>query len=191
MMTKDEEKKIAFFMKTIAKQVGYKSISNSFYKKRQNGLHILSYVVTSKGFTCYSWIKEDRLDDVLWDVMDMPENKAYRYSIHVNGAFAAPSIFVSEYFYDSVDNYEQVVNELWNSIERDLNSFMNQQSLEQILFSKENLNGSEQIIKCLYYIDKGQINEAVDIAKAEMSKGNRGMFSNKGMFFYERVINLL
>ena len=190
-MTKDEGKIIDLNMKKIAKQFGYKSINGSYYKKRQEGLHILHTLVTKSGFKCRSCIKDDRNDDVLWDVLDMPDNKTYRYSLHVDGAFAAPTIFVSDYFYETVDDYEQTFIELWNLIERDLNSFMNQRSLEQIIFSMDADDSNVQLHKCLYYIDKGQINEAADLAKAEMDKGRDGGFSNEGRDLYERVIDLL
>jgi hypothetical protein len=191
-MDKCDKKEIDFFMKTISKGLGFKQVRDSFYQKRKEGLHIVNYAVSSKGFTCYSWIKEDRLDDILWDVLDMSDNKKHSYSIHVNGAFSAPSMLICEYFYDEVKNYEQVVTTLWNLIEQDLNNFMvkNQNAIEHEVFYKDTLSKSESIIKCLYLIDKGKIALAIDLAKSELAKGNKGKFSNAGKYFYERVCSL-
>ena len=82
-MNANEKKEITQIMKKSAKEAGYKSLGASFYKKFDNYLHIVNYVVNKKGFTCYSCIKEERLDYILWDVLDMQENKEGKYSIHV------------------------------------------------------------------------------------------------------------
>ncbi len=190
-MNSNEKKEIVYLMRSSAKKEGYKSVSDSFYKKYENGLHIIHYVVTPKGFTCYSWIKEDKLDDILWDILNMPENKKYSYSLHVNGAFAAPSILVDKYFYDRSDDLEQMITSLWKRIGDDVTDFMKNNSVEQIVFSIENPTINEKILQCLLYIDKKELQKAVDLAKGELAKGIKVSLAMKVVFLMNVLLDYL
>ena len=81
-----------------------------------------------------------------------------------------------------------MVKSLWKIIVNDVALFMNNNSVEKIVFSKDNPTTDEKILKCLLYIKKGEMQEAVGLANNELAKGNKGKFSNEGSFFYERIV---
>ncbi|WP_281990370.1 hypothetical protein [Aquimarina aggregata] len=134
------------------------------------------------------------LDDILWKILNMPENSNSRFSLRVNGAFTLYSKSILEWQQEiSLTNPEEDFIQIYAKVSKvfgrynqkltDINSF-----LEFIINDKNSLENS--IEKNLYLTGKiyqGKINEAVNFLNLN-KKETGGIFCN-GKFFYELALD--
>lgn len=122
------KKSMDAMVKEIAKPFKYKVIDGHIWTIQNKFIFtFLPYIATPStgvtfGIKCGA--KPIYVDDLLWDVLGIPENKEAKLSLHVNGAFSLFSVPFQHNIYDlieltSEDVYSKLQTELSN-----FNSFL-------------------------------------------------------------------
>lgn len=130
-MDRETAKKISIVKKTmnamvkeIAKPFKYKVINGHIWIVQNKFLFIfLPYIATPStgvtlGIRC--GVKPVYVDDYLWDVLGIPENKEAKFSLRVNGAFSLFDVPFQENIYNLIELTREDVH---SKLQNELSSF--------------------------------------------------------------------
>ena len=119
--------------------------------------------------------------------MRMEENINERFSLRINGAFAAPTARFYEGDMELSENLDLIAEEFFKKVNKEINLFLETNNLEEYIFS-DNIVIDKNILRCLSYIDSGLLSEAKKLAEEQLLSGNTGRFVNEGRGFFELVL---
>lgn len=171
-----------------AKESGYKAPQYMFYKVQDDILLYAYFTITIYGDLVYRLaIKKMSFDNIFWIIMDMEDNMKRGNTLRVNGAFTAPGILISGDKINLTEDIDEIVNAFVDNATIEFTDFLENYDIMDYIFSHEQIYDSE-ILRCIAYIDIGQIDKAVELAKEQVEKGDRGRFVNGNKGFFERVL---
>lgn len=85
------------------------------------------------------------------------------------------------------DDMEEIADAFVDNATSEFANFMENNDIIDYIFSHDQIFDWE-ILKCLAYIDTDEIAKAVELAREQIEKGDRGRFVNANKGFFERVI---
>lgn len=191
---KDKEKQIKQLLKQYAKEYGYKISSNTVFKKNDNffvhSVWFLRYADDTLNMVVWNYIKPYYYDNIFWEIFKMLDNINSKDSLRANGAFAFPSIKISEKYFEIDNQIEtekhiqklfeyitQVHNKAISSVDNNVTKF-NHTILEQKGYLRE------ELIKAIANIQLGDYKKALHIVEKEISYNKRGGFINNDKDIY-------
>lgn len=185
---KQQKKELIVKIKDCAKRKGFKTYSNSLYCKKKNYFFHCDYLIINNTKLIYNlYVKMYSYDDIFWDIMCMENNKSLSDSFRAVAAFKAPSVLIYEGEIEFGDNMDLLVSDFWKSIEESSLKFVSENNVDDYVINNECGYDSE-ITKCLAYIHKGEISEAVRIANENVTMDKSGAYINSGKSFFELLV---
>lgn len=171
-----------------AKESGYKAPQYMFYKVKEDNLLYAYFAFTHYGDLGYRLeIKKMSFDNIFWTIMDMEDNIKRGNTLRVNGAFSAPGIFIAGDTIQLTDDIDGIVDSFVDKATGRFAGFLEENDIIDYIFSHEQISDSETL-KCLAYIDLGQISKALNLAEEQIEKGDRGGWVNEDKGFFERIL---
>ena len=159
-----------------------------FYKVQDDNLLYAYFTIIPKGDLVYRLeTKKMSFDNIFWTIMDMEDNIRRGNTLRVNGAFTASGILISGDNINLTDDMEGIAEDFVDNATSEFANFMENNDIIDYIFSHDQIFDWE-ILKCLAYIDADEIAKAVDLARGQIEKGDRGRFVNANKGFFERVI---
>lgn len=194
----EEEKAIMSKIKLEAKKQNFKVISNCIYKVVGDYFaYAVFWVQCNEGkWTLFLRmnIKANNYDNLFWEIFEMPENIKAKVSLKANGAYVCPpfqwiekstELSTSELMHidiaNAINNFQNEINIIIETIKLDYGDF------NSFLLSQNNLL-DEKLLKMLAHISRNDYQVAKGMACAEIGKGQRGGYKNKGKDIYEYII---
>ncbi|KOS60623.1 hypothetical protein [Lysinibacillus sp. FJAT-14222] len=195
---KEKEKIIMTNIKQEAKKQNFKVISNCIYKVMGDYFACAVFWVqcNEDKWTLFLRmnIKAYNYDNLFWEIFEMPENINAKESLRANGAFACPPFQWIERSYEvstlelmqsdiasAINDFQNEINKLVEVIKLDSGDF------NSYILSQKNIT-DEKLLKMIANISKNDYSVAKEIAFAEIGKGQRGGYRNKGKDKYEYII---
>ncbi|WP_058487055.1 hypothetical protein [Defluviitalea phaphyphila] len=184
-IAKDLEKKLLKIIKDEGKKFDIKKISGFIYKKKGDFFFcsLTDVVYRNSKFILKGRIevKPYKLDDIFWDVFEIPQNKKAPISLRANGAFVAPSLTIKlvEVELSPEDDLKEKCNEFLTIFEETINSYLEQvNDIESFMkYHKEEMDeDSDKLILVLLYILQEKYKEALIIVENEIKLGKTGGF---------------
>ena len=188
-MTREQQKKLRELKKGLPKIIQaeikkYKLKKKDFmvWFQKQELFFDLNISICERGGHCYCTIIERIkplwIDDILWDVLGMPENKNEAVSLRAIGAF---TVYGSEIYDNKVELVTWEVEELEKYVVQYIEHFY--QSIQACGIEKfyECMNVSayhQELRKALTLIYEKKYEEVTDYLKTQ----GRGSFCNKGIW---------
>ncbi len=171
-----------------AKKSGYKAPQHMFYKVQDDNLLYAYFTIIPAGDLVYRLeTKKMSFDNIFWTIMDMEDNIRRGNTLRVNGAFTASGILISGDNINLTDDMEGIAEDFVDNATSEFANFMENNDIIDYIFSHDQIFDWE-ILKCLAYIDTDEIAKAVELAREQIEKGDRGRFVNANKGFFERVI---
>lgn len=171
-----------------AKKSGYKAPQYMFYKVQGDNLLYAYFTIVRSGDLVYRLeTKKMSFDNIFWMIMDMEDNIKRSNTLRVNGAFTAPGILIAGDKINLTEDIEGIAAAFVDNATSEFANFIENNDIIDYIFSHDQILDLE-ILKCLAYIDSDEIEEAVDLAKEQIEKGNRGKFVNANQGFFERIL---
>ena len=194
-MNKEDEKKILQCVKKIAKQNGYKVISNCIYKIDCNWVVyavIWLNQINDDYSVVFRWcVKTMELDNIFWDVFDMSENKEKKLSLRITGAFCCPSYKFNEkaYIIENVEEITDNINSIFDANMKMVDDYVKyvRANYSDFLSYIVNQKDADDLTKILAYILMGKYKEVYKFVKNELKLGKTGGFENHGKDIYEFI----
>ena len=160
--------------KQVAKRFGWKQNDYLNWKIDSGYYFSLRHFVLEKVELS---VKPYFIDDLWWDIFEMPDNKQAPKSLRGNGAFAVPDISLKEYVvFDTgkipVYTEEDVVSRwenTFNTIEADIAHFINENPNPDIYCPTGRTNRN-RVYELLMDIHSGNLKQALD--KIDIFKAN-------------------
>lgn len=194
----EEEKSIMTNIKQEAKKQNFKVISNCIYKVEGD---YFAYAVFWVQCNEDKWtlflrmnIKAYTYDNLFWEIFEMPENINAKESLRANGAFVCPPFQWIEKSYEvstlelmqkdiarAINDFQNEINKIVEVIKLDSGDF------NSFILSQKNIL-DEKLLKMIANISNNNYSVAKEIAYAEIGKGQRGGYRNKGKDIYEYII---
>ncbi len=189
-MNKEKEKTIINCVKKIAKQNSFKTISNCIYRVDENWVIYAVIWAKDENSIGFRWcIKTVELDDVFWDIFDMPDNKNERFSLRIVGAFCCPSYIFAEkeYKIEDMNLLEEQVNSFFLSEMEMVEEYIKniRANYGDFLLYIVERDNAEDLTKLLAYVLLGEYEYVYKTVKSELKKGEDGGFENRGKNIYE------
>lgn len=189
-VSKAFEKEYLKKIKMKAKEYGYKCSSYALYKKENEKLIVVYFMFVNSEKLLYRVnVKPWTYDDIFWKIMKMEENKNEKESIRVNGAFAAPVIFIEKKEIELSEDIDSIVECFIEKMTGIISDFLKENTLSDYVF-KHNEIMDASILQCLSHIENGDMEKAIKLAEEEISKGNKGRFINQGKGFFELLLSM-
>lgn len=190
-INKELEKQFEKKNKEIGKSKNFKSIRGTLWKVIDGNLIKIMLYLAKKGLVTQIHIKKYSYDDIFWNIMDMKENANERESLRVNGAFTSPTIMlkfeindISEE--DILDGFETLIKLKLEETENLISNFLKNNDINEYV-----INGKDDTLKCLAYIDSKQPLKAIEVAKINIEQGKSGGFVNGEKCFFEYVLSYM
>ena len=185
-MPNDYEKELTKRVKEISKQKSFKIVSISMYQEL-NGLFVFcTFGIAEKTKIVFRiCVKKHFYDDLFWQIMHI-EGKITP-KLRAEGAFAAPSVELEDGFYLSTGNVESDANFLIEKFEGVASGLVNSKHLEEKIWGNDEII-DQDILRCLEYINSGDLIKAKDIASKSIKEGYNGRFVIGGKGFFEWVM---
>ncbi len=192
-MTREQQRKLrelnrhlSQFLKETVKTHGLKKKDYMVWGKRGDMYFSLLIDLREKDGHCFCTslekIKPLWMDDLFWDIMDMPENKKEPLSLRCIGAFA---IYGMTYYECRQELTEWSMEELEQCVEAYIGHFQDTVSRGTIedyysVFDSKGYQGNIQEILALIHHQKYQ-----EAGERICSMEGNGQFQNKGVWFKE------
>ena len=139
-------------------------------------------------------IKAYNYDNLFWEIYEMPENINAKESLRDNEAFVCPPFQWIEKSYgvstlelmhiniaNAINDFQNEINKLIKVIKLECGDF------NSFVLSQKNIL-DEKLLKMIANISENEYSVAKEIACAEIGKGQRGGYRNKGKDIYEYII---
>jgi hypothetical protein len=193
----DYEKLVKKIFKQYIKNYEYKGSLNTIFKRMNDffvhSVWFLKYIDGELNIVVWNYIKPYQYDTIFWKIFEMEDNINSSDSVRANGAFAFPSIKVSEKYFLIKDDIE--MNITIQSVLEYMTSVYNEEiaSIDNnvINFNQKVINETgylrEELIKMIANIQIGNYNNALSIVKKEISNNKRGGFINKDKDIYQYI----
>lgn len=185
-------------IKQEAKKQDFKVISNCIYKVVgdyfANAVFWVQCNENKRTLFLRMNIKAYSYDNLFWEIFEMPENLNAKESLRANGAYVCPPFQWIEKSYEistselmhldiakAINDYQNEINKIVEVIKLECGDF------NFFILSQEKIL-DEKLLKMIAYISKTDYSAAKELACAEIEKGRRGGFKNKGKDIYEYII---
>ena len=99
----------------------------------------------------------------------------------------SPGVSISNGKIPLTEDIDGISNDFIDKATNDFAVFCENNDIIDYIFYHDQIYDWE-ILKCLAYIDTDEIAKAVDLARKQIEKGDRGRFVNANKGFFERVI---
>lgn len=197
---KELDKHIKIAVKDTMKEYGYKIRGSMLYKK--SGDYFISILLVATGINnnlinAIGNVKPYFLDDIFWEVFQMPENSEEPMSLRANGAFTVKGLQVYNQHkeIESYDDVEGYVKELMRECDAVIDAVISQVGTDFRKFisyskgiTKPGLYKPE-LAEMLLEIKEKNYQAARKLAIYEMEIGNYGNLENQGKDIYEHVVH--
>lgn len=194
---KEFEKNLQKSVREIAKTHGYGMASGVLFKRTKeffiSSMYYVSYNDGISFITLLLYIKTYEYDNLFWKIFDMEENIQCKDSLRANGAFVAPSFKFMEKRVEILDlnKIDGIAQNIVLKVENECERFMSKLDYDAKKFNSYILEQEgflrEKLVKCLIMIQQGNFQDASDIIRSEILKGERGGFQNKGKEIYAYI----
>lgn len=189
------EKNAIQCIKGMIKEYNIKIKSEILYKKRDNFFFrvpvFLKYLEKDEKYSIYGRIsvKPYILDDIFWDVFEIPNNKNEPESLRAIGAYVAPSIDIYHIKIEiNEEDLEKRCEEFLNSFDKAIEEFLyktpNIQEFIKELMEKKTYDCNELFL-ILLDIYEEKYDEAMIIINQELAANRRGGFAAGNKCIYE------
>ncbi|WP_276352564.1 hypothetical protein [Cohnella caldifontis] len=180
------------------KSYGFKMKSGFLYKRQGDFFFSMPVSVrynnNENGYSLSgsALVKPYDLDDLFWDIFEIPGNKKQPDSLRANGAYVAPSISIDSISLKvDLENLAHSCNELLSNFEKIINKFLMDVTDIQSYFQyvKRTLEyNDEELLFLLLEIQVCNYEGALRMLETEMSLGNSGGFraDDKDIYEYAR-----
>ena len=176
-------------IKQKAKGYGYKYAYGFMFSQIGENYSYTTCRLTDAGEVCgHIHIKKMSYDNLFWDIMNMPDNRLQPLSFRANGAFTAPSILLPISWIAFDEDIDVVADKCCSVVAETVKAFLDNNAVGEYVLKKES-SPYAPVLKCLEYIDRGDIASALEIANSEILAGNTGGVSNEGKTFFEWVVH--
>lgn len=187
-INKQKQKELILKIKELAIKAGYKKRDYSIYKVENGKLIFVDFIIINSEILSYSsYIKKYSFDNLFWKIIDMEENINESDSLRVYGAFAAPGVNISEGKKELSENVEEIANEIFEKVMKEIKDFEDNHDLVEYIFSNNKIMDAN-ILQCLSYIDSNDLPSAKKLAQEQILKGDTGRFENGGKGFFEWLL---
>lgn len=176
-MTREDQKKykemnkyLVYRTKEVFKTYNLKKKDYMFYFSKNNMFYSIMFSMSSNTIKVYFYVKPLWLDDILWDILDMGDNKKAPISLRSVGAFTINSqIKVKEYNFlnekdidNIIDNSFKEILELSNVYDEDyyLNHYIDISYQKEIIYTIVLIHNKEYK-KAFDFLSNTQINNFV------------------------------
>lgn len=175
-------------IKQKAKGYGYKYAYGFLFSQIRENFTFITCRLTDAGeVRGYIHIKKMSYDNLFWDIMNMPDNRLQPLSFRANGAFTSPSILLPIGGIAFDEDIDAVADKCCSVVAETVKAFLDNNAVGEYVLTKD--CPYAPVLKCLEYLDRGDIASALEIANSEISVGNTGGFSNEGKTFFEWVVH--
>jgi len=181
--TKEREEHFRLALKSVRKQLGLQSRMETYYKRyRDYFLSIIPQLNGTNSAAFKTTIKPYVLDDILWTVFDMEDNKKEPMSLRSVGAYAIrPYVFrQTEIYYEDLTTLEENTKHALVDHVEVVETFIDQlESVEDYFeYTKEFPAGSydSTLEELLWLVHKREFAEAKRRASEEITQGKKGYF---------------
>lgn len=186
-MSKELEKNLSNALKTISKSKPFKIISSSLYNESNGIFTFCTFAVAEHDKIVYRInVKKMFYDDLFWQIMHIEEKLTPK--IRTEGAFAAPSVKVSDASFvscgDTLVDSEKIVN----AFEMAISCFSNSEYIEKKVWGQDDFL-DQDIIRCLECFNSGDLDQTREIAVKNITENYRGRFIIGGKGFFEWVLD--
>ena len=180
-------KRLEKSIKSIAKEKGFKAISNSLYQLVDDIYIIVDFLIVGDSLRYNISVKKRIYDDLFWEIMGF-DNFVKRESIRINGAFSAPRIYIHSGDITVIE--ESDVALFFSQISEDIIKYKGifKRLGDYVIESYDGVDS--EIIKCLELISNRDFSMALKVAKKRIQKGDNGRFINENKSFYERIVEM-
>lgn len=135
------------------------------------------------------------LDEIFWELMDMPNNAKMPLSFRSNGAFTAPVFYLKEERFENVpvdiDIDEFVVGIIKNfseEIKIIIDDILDKHgSFEEFVIASPSTNSSDRLKTVLCNLSLGRYKGALKLVGVDLEKGDPGDFINCDVGINERI----
>ena len=134
-------------------------------------------------------VKKYSYDDILWAAMNDNDKSALTDRLRAIGAFVVPSVLFHRYFftYNADKDITSVAAEVIDGIYEIQNSFAGEVcDFNSFVLSSDEKQYGDVLRRIIAYIDMLCYDEAINLARVEISKGDTGMLKagKKGCYEY-------
>ena len=176
-MTREQQRKLkelkkaeVLLHKKLIKQFKYKKRDGFIWHKKDDMFFVMYSIVAENEGICKCYIKASVkpmwVDDLLWDILDMPENKNEPLSLRSNGAFTVHGINLFELVYElpewEVDELEDCLRSGYEM----LNKYIVETEIDYYYESVCKDSYHKEIHELLILIHKEQYEKAIEYAKS-------------------------
>ena len=191
---KDIDKEIATALKNHVKQFGYKKIDCYAYKKYKDYFVSICFDSGDSAVTTRAYIKPFFIDDLFWDVFDISSNKDRPMSLRANGAFTIHGIAPVEKrgkIKESLDEIDLIVQTLFKETDEEIIRFIDGlgDDVDNYIVVAQQLERDVSLQKMLFHIKNNRFEQALELAKEELSKGNHGGYGTGDKNIYDFVVD--
>ena len=191
---KDIDKEITAALKNHVKQFGYKKIDFYAYRKYKDYFISICFDSGDSVVTARAYIKPFFIDDVFWDVFDISSNKERPMSLRANGAFTIHGIVLVEKsgeIKESLDEIDSIVQNLLEETDAECIRFIDDlgDDVDNYIVVAQKLERDVSLQKMLFHIENNRFEQALSLAKEELSKGNHGGYGTGDKNIYDFVVD--
>lgn len=193
-MTREEQKKFRELKKALPKIIQteikkYKFKKKDFkvwFQKDELFFDLMLDIRDNDGHCCFISVENVKpmwLDDLLWDILGMPENKNEPISLRAVGAF---TVYGSEIYKEKAELVTWESYELQKYVDLYMEHFyktIQSTTIEKFFDSIGSVPYHEELRKSLSLIHNGQYEEAMDY----LSAYDKGYFCNKGIWINDAM----
>lgn len=156
---KDLKKYLEEKAKLTAKEYGIKKKDYIFYISRNNMFYSLMFHMTENGLKVVFYAKPLWMDDILWDILGMSENRNQPVSLRGIGAFTiASKIREAVLLVDNEDSIDSVVRDVFMDFMLMVESYNESDYLEQV----GQIKYQNEMIRTIIYIHNKEYERALD-----------------------------
>ncbi|MBO6219435.1 MAG: hypothetical protein J6N81_07675 [Treponema sp.] len=189
---KEKEKEYKELIKQVGKKfgMGHKQCDLFFVHKEYFVDILYDFHVEQNNIMYSATIKYLDYDDILWDILDMPDNKNEPLSLRAYGAFSAYGLkLVPPYKFVSLgDNPEYVISKTLSDVKQMVENFDEVLDERILLELRTRPHPTKEFI---VYIHQKQYAKARKLAEDCIKNGEEGTFGNNGKDFFELALEYL
>lgn len=193
-MTREEQKKYKELnkylenrTKEVFKNYNLKKKDYMYYFLKNNMFYSIMFSMSNNNMKVYFYAKPLWIDDILWDILDMSDNKTAPVSLRSSGAFTIESLIEEENYH--IENEKDIDNIVDNSF-KDILNLSNIWNEEYYLNHYTEINYQKEMIYIIVLIHNKEYEKALDYlnsTKISSFVSNNKCFSDLAIEFVNKV----
>lgn len=193
------DKKLKDVIKPYAKEYKLKTRGITLFKKINDYFIYITISISGMNqekIAITGYIKPLIIDDLFWEVFQMPDNSKEPIGLRANGAFKVDglTVFSKNMEYKDIDSIDEMAKTLLEECYVEITNLVNQfDSIHDFLVYSEKIENKilydYNLVKMLLLINDKKYIEAKEEAEKQIKSDKYGRFKNEGKFIYEHIVD--